>query len=182
MQKEKKGKDFFDGKFFLKEGQGCVDLFVLCCDCGAWWCSLMPSTTTTTTTTRGNGGQSLCAHQNLTPHLQPLLPLLLLLTHCQCPAPPLPALPCQPSTHHHHPSRSTHIRFTAQQTCSTNQHPHCSLPPHLVVLASTRKKQPTVTRPRLPSRFRRCRSQGRAQDMGRSIAPSRLRAAAAARR
>ena len=100
----------------------CVFCFcvVLCCDCGAWWCSIMPSTTTTTTT-RGNGGQSLCAHQNLTPHLQPLLPLLLLLTHCQCPAPPLPALPCQPSTHHHHPSHTTHLRFTAQQTCSTNQ-------------------------------------------------------------
>ena len=104
-------------------------LICLCCVCdcvcGAWWCSIMPSTTTTTT--RGNGGQSLCAHQNLTPHLQPLLPLLLLLTHCQCPAPPLPTLPCQPSTHTIiHPSRSTHTsasQLNYRAPPINNQHP-----------------------------------------------------------
>ena len=103
-KRKKKGKGVFDGKFFLKEGQGCVDLFVLCCDCGAWWCSLMPSTTTTTTATRGNGGQSLCAHQNLTPHLQPLLPLLLLPTHTASVPHPLcpPCLANHPHTIIHH--------------------------------------------------------------------------------
>ena len=130
--KRKKGKGvFFDGKFFLKEGQGCVDLFVLCCvcDCGAWWCSIMPSTTTTTT--RGNGGQSLCAHQNLTPHLQPLLPLLLLLTHCQCPAPPLPALPCQPSTHliiHHAHTHTSASPLNKHAPSFNNQHPQLPAP------------------------------------------------------
>ena len=86
------------------------------CDCGAWWCSIMPFTTTTT---RGNGGQSLCAHQNLTPHLQPLPLLLLLLTHTASVPHPL----CPPCLANHPHTSSTithHTHHTPPLHRSTN--------------------------------------------------------------
>ena len=52
----------------------------------------------------------------------------------------------------HHAPQTTHLRFTAQQTCSTNQQstpPTAHSLPHPAVLASTQKKRPTMTRPRL---------------------------------
>ena len=59
--------------------------------------------------------------------------------------------------------RSTNVLHQS----TINTHNHCPLPPHPAVLASTRKKGPTVTRPRLPksiskmSQPRTCTRHGR---------------------
>ena len=105
---------------FLKEGRGCVDLFVFV------FVIVRRGGVPSCPPQQQQQDAMVANHCVLTKTSHPTFnpsSLSCCCSHCQCLAPPLPALPCQPSTHHHHPSRTTHLRFTAQQTCSTNQQP-----------------------------------------------------------